>query len=382
MGTATPAARSPRAGEARERILARARAAADRYAALRPPRRLGWGWDEGVFLHALCELRRADPAAAARYGGYVRDYHARWARRGAPPVDRSDRCAPALSALALAQDDGDHVGLAAASAVARYLKAAPREAPGALNHTGHSWLGALYPRSIWVDSLMMYGVFAARWGAWAEDPGLVDFAARQVGAFASTLQDARTGLFRHAWLTGPGRAVPAAEAYWLRGNGWVLAAGAQILGALPAGHPEAGAIVGALGRLAGGLGRHQRPDGQWGTVLNDPGRSYPETSGTALVAYGLGRGALEGWLGPAMLARAERAYAGVSARLVETPSGLRLPGVSGPTNALPGFTYRLVPTRRDSGYGVGAFLLASIAMADASAAGARVGGPPGEAPPA
>ncbi|HEU4410128.1 MAG TPA: glycoside hydrolase family 88 protein [Polyangiaceae bacterium] len=368
-------------GEARERILARARSAADRYVALHPPRRLGWGWEAGVFLHALCELRRADPIASARYGGYVRDYHARWARRGAPPIDQSDRCAPALSALALAQGDGDGVGLAAASAVARYLKGAPREACGALNHTGHSWLSALYPRSIWVDSLMMYGVFAARWGAWAGDPALVDFAARQVGAFAAKLQDARTGLFRHAWLTRLGRAVPAAEAYWLRGNGWVLAAGAQIAAALPAGHPEAPAIVAALRRLAGGLVRYQRPDGQWETILNEPGRSYPEASGTALVACGLGRGVADGWLEPALLAPAARAYEGLRARLVETPSGLCLLGVSGPTNALPKFTYRLVPTRRDLGYGVGAYLLASVALADAGAAAAPGSGAPGPRSP-
>lgn len=363
--------------DARAAIVARARALADRYVALHPPRRQGWSWEAGVFLHALCELGRADPIAAARYASYVRDYHAGWARRGVPPIDRSDRCAPALSALALALAGGDEVGLPAARAVARYVREAPREGPGALNHAGRSWLNALYPRSIWVDSLMMYGVFAARWGAWAREPGLVDFAARQVGAFASRLQDPATGLFRHAWLTRLGRAVPAAEAYWLRGNGWVLAAGAQIADALPAGHPEAPALVATLQRLAAGLQPYQRPDGQWDSVLNDPGYSYPETSGTALVAYGLARGALAGWLEPGALAPARRAYDGVDARLVETPLGLSLPGVSAPTNALPKVAYRLVPTRPDRAYGVGAYLLASVALADAAAANASAPAPAG-----
>jgi unsaturated rhamnogalacturonyl hydrolase len=348
--------------ETREQVLSRARSVADRYVALHPAQKEKWDWEDAVFLHGLSELRRVDAESAPRYRAYLHDFHQRWSDKGIPKIDRSDRCASALSALALIEQDGDWVGVDGALAVADYVRREPRNRYGALNHVGRSWLNLVYPKSFWLDSLMMYGVFAARWGSFADERALVDFAASQPRIFAEKLQDPSTGLFRHAWLTNLDHAVPREEAYWLRGNGWVLAAGAQILAELPASHPERAGIVRILDRLARGLARYQGADGQWDSILNDPGYSYPETSGAALVAYGIARGVREGWLAPDLLPVALRAYEGVTRRLRPTALGLQMPGISGPTNAFPKFMYKLVKQTTDKGYGVGAYLMASVAI--------------------
>src|SRR5262249_33812750 len=127
---------------------------------------------------------------------------------------------------------------------------------------------------------------------------------------------------------------------------------------LPEGHPGLPEIVGLLGALAGALVRHQRSEGGWGTVINDPG-SYEEASGTAMCAYALARAARRGWLPEAMGAAARRALASVTARMEAARGGFSMPAISAATNPMPGAAYALVPRVRDAPWGVGAYLLAA-----------------------
>jgi unsaturated rhamnogalacturonyl hydrolase len=131
---------------------------------------------------------------------------------------------------------------------------------------------------------------------------------------------------------------------------------------LPKDHPGSTEIAGLLARSAHALIRWQRDDGAWGTVINDD-RSRAESSGTALAAYALARGARRGWLPTSMALVARRALAYVASRVEQSAAGVSLGEISAATNPMPAWGYSLVPHVRDASWGVGAFLLAAAEMA-------------------
>ncbi|MBI3541908.1 MAG: glycoside hydrolase family 88 protein [Deltaproteobacteria bacterium] len=330
---------------------------AGRYMRGHSPDTLGWDWGPAVFLYGLYKL---DPGSS-----YVRGYQMSWAAKGISAPAKNDSCPAALTALGLLRDFNDDTGLENAAKVARYVRTEPRNRLGAINHLGHSFVGHFFPDSIWVDSLMMVGVFAAQWGAHFNDRALLDFAAAQPGLYASALQDPSTGLFRHAYKVKSGKTIPSSATFWLRGNGWVLAATADILSELPADHPKRGELIALLKKTADGLAKFQQPTGLWDTIANEPGAAYGETSGTALVAYAVAKAVHRGWLEPSYLALAKRAFAGVTSRLRSKSGGeLSMPRISWFTNPGARFSYTITPAVSDMSYGVGAYLMAAAELSD------------------
>jgi unsaturated rhamnogalacturonyl hydrolase len=237
--------------------------------------------------------------------------------------------------------------------VASFLASEPRNALGALDHLGlRTVLGRLYPASIWIDSLMMYGLPATQLAMRKGDDSLLEFATRQPRIFADALQDEHSGLFRHAyWFRR--RTRKRGSAHWLRGNGWAAAALADMLDVLPATHHSYAAIESIFDRLVAGLTEHQRPDGLWSTVIDDP-RTYSETSGSCLVAYAIAKGCRLRLSSAAERCRAERTCETLCRRVDE--SG-RLDGTSYPTIPSCAAGYALIPRGRDISYGVGAFCM-------------------------
>ena len=147
--------------------------------------------------------------------------------------------------------------------------------------------------------------------------------------------------------------------YWSRGNGWVLAAMARTLQALPADDPHRADYVAVLKDMSAVLKDIQREDGFWNMNLADanhyPG---PETSGTALFTYAMAWGINNGILDRATYQPVvARAWHGLTTLALE-PSG-RLTRVQdvgeGP----------IAPARlnADVDFGVGAFLLAASEVA-------------------
>jgi unsaturated rhamnogalacturonyl hydrolase len=322
------------------------------------PESMAWDWGEGLVLYALARY-----GAAGRFMPFIERYFVAHAQRGFPPIDRSDRCAPALAALEAMRTDAaasSDVYRDVCERVLRYLHSARRTDSGGLNHFGTSVYARFYPQSMWVDSLMMYAVFAARWGSFASDSTMMDFAADQALAFARVLQDPKTGLWKHAWLTPFRRVVPGVDAYWLRGNGWAIAAVASILEVLPADHPRRDALVNVFARTAAGLLAHQRMSGLWSTVLNR--KTYLETSGSALCAYGLLVGGRTAPLPEEARAAAIAAVSAIGRGLAPRADGPSLPAVSASTMPYPAPVYAWIPRRHDLAHGLAAVLLAARAL--------------------
>jgi len=318
---------------------------------------MAWSWGEGLLLYAL--LRLDERLGEARYRWFVERYFARHAGRAHTLVTWSDECPPGLAALELYELTRRAEYLALAEPVARYLRTARRTKDGGLNHFGVSWRSRWYPQSMWADSLMMYAVFAARFGRVMGDEGLMRLAAEEPARFARFLRDPRTGLYRHAWWVHHQRTVPAGHGSWLRGNGWVLASIVEVLEALPAAHDGRGTLIELLGELASAVVRYQLPSGLFPTVLGRA--SYEETSGSALVAYALFRGLRAGYLPPALEASAARAYGALLAALERRSDGTSMTGVSTATMPYPAWAYAFIPRVRDAPHGIAALLLAGIA---------------------
>ncbi|HRZ64233.1 MAG TPA: glycoside hydrolase family 88 protein, partial [Spirochaetia bacterium] len=246
---------------------------------------------------------------------------------------------------------------------ADYVRREPRLGCGLPNHLGHSLVGRLYPKSAWVDSLMMFGLLAARYGAEAGDAELLEYAASLPGRFASLMQDEGTGLFRHSYRDRPGSAYPRGPVFWARGNGWMAAALPAIRGFLPEGSPGRADAERSLSRLAEALLPLQRPDGWWDTLLGPGGGAYRESSATALVAAGWARSARDGLLDARCAAAARRAYASLVASLGpagEEPSMREISAPTIPLPLLPRLGYALVPKASDLSYGLAALFLAAV----------------------
>jgi unsaturated rhamnogalacturonyl hydrolase len=343
-----------RAGSERDRLVALADAVTRRL----DPSHMGWDWGEGLLLYALVRLDQQ--LGTPRYRPFIERYYAHHLAKGLPTIDWSDKCAPALAALELYQATGDEKYKRICDAVVTYLMEAKPTKGGGLNHLGTFWLSKIYPQSMWVDSLMMYDVFAARYGRAMGDAKLTEFAARQPLHFAKVLQDPRTKLWKHAHLNSLKLNIPSNDVYWLRGNGWVMASMPEVLSQLPADHPKRPELRKSFQATASALAPHQTETGLWYTVLNRPGKTYLEASGTALLAYGMLKGVHEGHLPASFREPGRRAYQALLGRLEEKADGPSMPEISHNTAPYSFLGYALVPQRNDLAFGLAAMILAGI----------------------
>lgn len=148
---------------------------------------------------------------------------------------------------------------------------------------------------------------------------------------------------------------------WSRGNGWVAAAHAKVLGVLPRSAPHTAEYRATLRAELAALRDIQRGDGFWNVNLADPAHlPGPETSGTAFFTYGTAY-ALRARLVPAQLFApvAARAWNGMVATAVHPD------GFLGHVQNVGDRPESGQPVTRDStaDFGVGAFLMAGSELA-------------------
>ncbi|WP_437624541.1 glycoside hydrolase family 88/105 protein [Sorangium sp. So ce1151] len=336
--------------------VALARAVADRWMAEHPAESLSWDWGEGTVMLSLVDLYRVTQHAP--YRDYTRRYIDRHIEYGYE-ITTSDRCPPALAALALHEETCAAPYGKVVDDVLRYLyEEARRTEQGGISHLGVS---PLFEPTLWVDSLFMFGNVLVRAGeraGGAGDPRPLDEFSNQFKIFASLLQD-EPGLFRHAYNWA---APQDPDVYWARGNAWVTAAGYEYLRVRAARGERDDAVAGALARQVAAVLDAQDPEtGRWWTIMNRPGEIYLETSATALFAAGLARGLRHGFLDASVRPAIDSAMAGVRSRIEEDGSGRPVvTGISGPTTVGKLEDYAAVELRDDISYGVGAVILALV----------------------
>ena len=157
----------------------------------------------------------------------------------------------------------------------------------------------------WIDDLYMIGMLQMLAYRATGDAVYADRAARQLAAYLPGLQQ-DNGLFYHS---------PDVPIFWGRGNGWVAAALAEVLLALPADHELRPVLVERYRKMMFTLLDYQDESGMWRQVIDYP-PAWAESSGTAMFAYAMLVGINEDLLDAARFGPAvERAWAALGERL-------------------------------------------------------------------
>lgn len=336
------------------------------------PARLKWMWGEALYTFALCLLDEA--LGEERYLPYVCRYLDAHIKKGYR-VDQSDTMAPGMPAFAAYRKTGDEKYKAVVDRVVDYLKQSQRVLDHMPNHLGSSPEGKFYPKSVWVDSVMMYGVFSSWYGSVSGDREIFDFARRQPALFARYLQDPDDKLFYHCYWTRKAHHYPEKKIYWGRGNGWVIAGLPLTIDHFETNSREWQQSVEILRSTSKALKPYQRADGFFETVFNRPGKTYVESSATALIASGWMQGVADGYLDDAYLEPGVRAYRAVLDSLEMKDGLLSMPLISAPTIALPWIPYlgyKFTPRGHDWTYGLAAIFFAGLSHQKLQRAGKTV----------
>ena len=321
--------------------------------------KMKWMWGEALLGYALDELDKA--RGTEKYTPFLTKYCDYWVKAD-PAVDQSDTAAPGLVTYAMYKRTGNPAYKKLTDKVLHYIRHEPRLYLDCLNHLGSSGKGKLYPKSVWIDSVMMFSVFTSLYARENGDAELLEFAARQPKQYASMMFDPTDHLWAHSYWVNFKKPFPRKKLYWGRGNGWVVCGFPMILDQIGKEHPKAGEIIEIYRQTCEALLACMGEDGAFNTLLKYP--SYRELSATALISAGWMHGVRQGYLDEKYLEPAVRAFRVCVEALEKTEDGVFMPQISGPTipvPLLPKLGYKAVPLGKNWSYGIAALIFAAIA---------------------
>lgn len=320
--------------------------------------KMKWMWGEALLGYALDEFDKEN--GREDYKKFLCDYCDYWAKVD-PAVNQSDTAAPGLITYAMYKRTNNSEYKRLTDKVLNYIKNEPRLYLDCLNHLGSSKKGKLYPKSVWVDSVMMFSVFTSLYAKETGDSELIEFAARQPKQYAAMMMDKEKHLWAHSYWVNAGRSFPQNDLFWGRGNGWVICAFPMILDNIGLDHKEAPTIIELFQKTSEALLKCMRDDYTFNTLLKY--NSYRELSATALISAGWLHGIRCGYLDEKFLEPATKAFEACINAIQEDEQGIYMPEISGPTIPVPVFPklgYTIIPRDKNWSYGVAALIFAAI----------------------
>jgi rhamnogalacturonyl hydrolase YesR len=361
----------PRAPLDRE-LLTAASAVAHTWVDTHPPEELDWNWGEGVLAFGIERVSRT--LGDTVFGEYSRRYLAHHEALGVT-LGSSDDTTPGLTAAERVVS-GDPRFTELAKRVAEYHLVSPRTPSGMVLHLGDAYpdiVRKIFPDA-WVDSVFHVVPTLMRASSFTREARFRDEGARQLRLFLRVLSDPNTHLVTHAYDDAPNRGpIPPFDhgAFWARGNGWMLATLVDAIEYLPSDHEARAELLAHGFRLEKALRARQRPSGLFGTLLQDH-HSYEETAGSALILYGMAKGLRLGLFGEKTYTAVARGARGLWSVVRRRGPEYHVTGTSLGTNPVEAL-YARTPTADQVSYGVGAWLLAALEIADAVSSRAKTG---------
>jgi len=245
------------------------------------------------------------------------------------------------------------------------------------NADGGFWHKQTYPNQMWLDSIYMGEPFLAEYGAVIGSCGsyCADTVVLQSSLIASHVQDATTGLLKHAWDASSGTKATWASSstgvspeVWGRALGWYVMSLVDNLPLLPDGTNGKTELIAVLGKALDGVAKSQdAATGLWYQVVDKGDRSdnWLESSGSGMFIYALAAGVHRGLADASLMAVATKGYAGLKTKVTTDDQGR--PSITaavhgmGVQNDYAGYLNQM-PLLTDSSHGLCAVLLAASEM--------------------
>lgn len=291
-----------------------------------------WNYIDGCMLTALMEMEAI--TGDRRYFDFVRAVAGRFVeedgsiRTFKPEAHNLDDINEGRVLFALYDRTGEEKYRRAADFLRDRLAEQPR------TPEGNFWHKAIYPNQVWLDGIYMAQPFYA---LYEKHFGGGDFAdtVGQIETVRAKMLSREKGLYFHgydasktAFWADP--ETGCSQNFWLRSLGWFAVALADLLDILPPG-AQRDRLEGIFTELMASAARYA--DGETGLYWQVPdqgGRAgnYLETSGSAMLAYAMLKGARLGVLDKSYAAKGRKTFDGIVEKyLAFTQDGLDLGGI-------------------------------------------------------
>ncbi|MGO4819049.1 glycoside hydrolase family 88/105 protein [Flavobacterium sp. W22_SRS_FP1] len=189
--------------------------------------------------------------------------------------------------------------------------------------SGGFWHKKVYPNQMWLDGLYMGEPFYAQYTTTFENGKNLDDIAHQFELIQLHATDKKTGLLYHGWdeskqMAWANSQTGTSPNFWSRSIGWYAMALVDVLDYFPKEHPKRKELVGYLNAVAESLVKFQDKSGLWYQVTDQGNRegNYLEASGSAMFAYAFAKGANKGYLPAKYKAIANKAFDGLTEKLI------------------------------------------------------------------
>lgn len=334
-----------------------------------------WEYTQGLVLKAILDVWEV--SGENRYFQYVLAYYDQFVKEDGS-IDlykledyNIDRINPGKPLFRLYRETGNEKFKKAIFLLREQMKTHPRTTEGGF------WHKKIYPHQMWLDGLYMASPFLAEFAVTFDEPQLLDEVANQFVLMEKHARDEKTGLLYHGWDESrqqhwADKQTGLSANFWGRSMGWYAMGLVDALDFFPQEHPRRPEIIAILDRLATAVTNFQdKESGVWCQVVDQAGRegNYPESSASCMLVYSLAKAAKKGYIGEKFLNTAQKGYAGILERFIETdPEGLvnihkacSVAGLGGNPYRDGSYQYYISePIRSNDPKAVGPFILASL----------------------
>ena len=299
---------------------------------IREGKTASWNYIDGCMLTALMEMGRI--TGQQRYFEFVEKCIDHFVgedgsiRTFDPEAYNLDDINEGRVLFGLYERTGKQQYKLAAEKLAKQLEKHPRTAEG------NFWHKAIYPNQVWLDGIYMAQPFRA---LYAKHFGGGDYSdiVKQISMVHDRMRDAEKGLYYHgydasrvAFWSNP--ETGCSKNFWLRSLGWFAVALADLLDILPEGQ-DRDTLAAIFSDLMASMDRYaDKETGLYWQVPDQGGRegNYLETSGSAMMAYAMLKGARLGFLAEEYAAKGQKTFDGIADKyLTFTDEGIGLGGI-------------------------------------------------------